>query len=119
MHRSLRLTKGEGLLVALVNSVDEEARKGIIADYDLLPFAKVFEDAEAVSVYYALFENDLNIKLTAQKLYMHRNTLIYRLNKLKAATGLDITTFSGAITFIVLHCFYMSGRGDAKERHGQ
>ncbi len=118
MPQSIDLTEGESLLVSLANRVDEDSRKEIIAAYDMLRFVKVFEDGDEVSVYYALFSNDLNIRLTARKLYMHRNTLIYRLNKLKAATGVDITTFSGAIIFIILHCFYMSGRGRTKERHG-
>lgn len=119
MPQSTPLTEGEILLVSLAQHVGEESRKEIIAGYDILRFAKVFEDAEALSVYYALFANDLNIRRTAQQLYMHRNTLIYRLNKLKAATGVDVTTLSGAIIFIILHCFYMTGRGGRKEQNGQ
>ncbi len=102
------------MITELANHVDEEGRKRILMRYDLLRFAKVFEDAEVVKVCYSLFENDLNVKLTAQKLYMHRNTLIYRLNKLKNVVGLDLTTFSDAIIFIILHCFYVSKRGTGK-----
>ena len=103
----------------LAASLEKSDREKLLEGYDLKNFVKIFEDRELMSTLFALFENDLNVSGTARELFMHRNTLIYRLNKLKAATGLDITTFSGAITFIVLHCFYMSGRGDAKERHGQ
>lgn len=114
MPRSICLTAGESMIIELANHVDEEGRKRILMRYDVLRFAKVFEDAEVVSVCYCLFENDLNVKQTAQKLYMHRNTLIYRLKKLKCDVGLDITTFSDAVIFIILHCFYVSKRGTSK-----
>ena len=117
MPKSISLTAGESMIIELANHVEEEGRKNILMRYDLLRFAKVFEDAEAVSVCYCLFENDLNVKLTAQKLYMHRNTLIYRLNKLKNIVGLDLTTFSDAVIFIILHCFYVSKRGTSKFFH--
>lgn len=102
------------MIIELANHVDDEGRKNILMRYDLLRFAKVFEDAEVIKVCYCLFENDLNVRQTAQKLYMHRNTLIYRLNKLRNDVGLDLTTFSDAIIFIILHCFYVSKRGTGK-----
>lgn len=114
MAHTARTNEGINALRELANSVDDEGRKRILARYDLFRFARAFEDGEVVTVCYCLFENDLNVRLTARKLYMHRNTLIYRLRKLKNDIGLDVTTFSGAITFIVLHCFYKSGRGAQK-----
>ena len=45
------------------------------------------------------FANNLNISETARKLYVHRNTLVYRLEKLRQLTGLDIRTFDDAMTF--------------------
>jgi len=45
------------------------------------------------------FENDLNVSKTADKLFIHRNTLVYRLDKLQALTGLDLRKFTDAITF--------------------
>ena len=45
------------------------------------------------------FENNLNVSETARQLYIHRNTLVYRLDKLQKATGLDLRTFEDAITF--------------------
>ncbi|MCL2048277.1 MAG: helix-turn-helix domain-containing protein [Defluviitaleaceae bacterium] len=45
------------------------------------------------------FENDLNITETARALFVHRNTLIYRLDKIQQLTGLDLRRFGDAITF--------------------
>lgn len=56
-------------------------------------------DEEALSIINAFFENDLNISETARKLYLHRNTLVYRLEKIQKMTGLDIRKFDDALTF--------------------
>ncbi len=47
-------------------------------------------------------ENDLNVADTARQLYIHRNTLLYRLEKLEKATGLDLRRFDDAMTFRLL-----------------
>ena len=45
------------------------------------------------------FENNLNVSETSRQLFVHRNTLVYRIEKLEANTGLDIRTFEDALTF--------------------
>ena len=45
------------------------------------------------------FENNLNTPETARQLYVHRNTLVYRLERIEKAIGLDIRTFDDAMTF--------------------
>ena len=45
------------------------------------------------------FENNLNISETARQLYVHRNTLVYRLEKIQKLTGLDVRVFDDALTF--------------------
>ena len=45
------------------------------------------------------FENNLNVSETSRQLFVHRNTLVYRIEKLHQATGLDIRTFDDALTF--------------------
>jgi carbohydrate diacid regulator len=47
------------------------------------------------------FENNLNVSETSRQLYVHRNTLVYRLDKIKKITGLDLREFENAITFKV------------------
>lgn len=69
-------------------------------------FDRVFSDEGLVSSCMSLFENDLNVTLAAEKLYMHRNTLIYRIKKVERLTGLNVTKFSDAVSFIILYRAY-------------
>ncbi len=59
----------------------------------------VLEDEEAMSTIHMFLENNLNISETARQLYVHRNTLVYRLERIEKAIGLDIRTFDDAMTF--------------------
>ena len=56
-------------------------------------------DEEMLTTIDQFFENNLNVSKTSRELYIHRNTLVYRLDKLQKLTGLDIQTFDDAITF--------------------
>ncbi|MDR1639131.1 MAG: helix-turn-helix domain-containing protein [Clostridiales bacterium] len=56
-------------------------------------------DDETLSTVNKFFENNLNVSETSRQLYIHRNTLVYRLDKLQKLTGLDLRTFDDAITF--------------------
>ncbi len=56
-------------------------------------------DEETLMTIYKFFENNLNVSETARQLFIHRNTLVYRLDKLKKLTGLDLHSFEDAITF--------------------
>ncbi len=56
-------------------------------------------DEETITTINKFFENNLNVSETSRQLYIHRNTLVYRLDKLQKATGLDIRVFDDAITF--------------------
>lgn len=55
-------------------------------------------DEETLVTINRFFENNLNVSETSRQLYIHRNTLVYRLDKLQKSTGLDIRTFEDAIT---------------------
>lgn len=57
-----------------------------------------FEE-ETLSTVNKFFENNLNISETARQLYVHRNTLVYRLEKIQKTTGLDVRVFEDALTF--------------------
>jgi len=48
----------------------------------------------------------LNLSETSRSLFMHRNTLAYRIDKIEQATGLDIRKFSDAVTFRVMTILY-------------
>ena len=58
-------------------------------------------DAETLFTINKFFENNLNVSETSRKLFVHRNTLVYRLEKIKKLTGLDLREFDHAIIFKV------------------
>ncbi len=58
-------------------------------------------DQETLMTIQAFFENNLNVSETSRKLFVHRNTLVYRLEKIRKLTGLDLREFEHAITFKV------------------
>ncbi|MGN1147352.1 MAG: PucR family transcriptional regulator [Lachnospiraceae bacterium] len=56
-------------------------------------------DDEMLGTINKFFENNLNVSETSRQLFVHRNTLVYRIEKLQKSTGLDIRTFDDALTF--------------------
>ncbi len=56
-------------------------------------------DEETLTTINKFFENNLNVSETSRQLYIHRNTLVYRLDKLQKSTNLDLRVFEDAITF--------------------
>jgi carbohydrate diacid regulator len=56
-------------------------------------------DEETITTINKFFENSLNVSETSRQLFIHRNTLVYRLDKLQKTTGLDLRVFEDAITF--------------------
>ena len=56
-------------------------------------------DDETLATIRTFFENNLNLSETSRQLYVHRNTLVYRFEKLQKKFGLDIRTFEDALTF--------------------
>lgn len=67
---------------------------------------EVFEDEELLSTAEEFLLSDLNVSETSRNLYMHRNTLSYRLDKIEKSTGLNIRHFSDAVSFRVLSILY-------------
>lgn len=72
------------------NQFLNEVLKGV--DDDVL-------DDETLLTVNKLFENNLHVSETARQLYLHRNTLVYRLEKIQKATGLDLKRFDDAVVF--------------------
>ena len=58
-------------------------------------------DRETLMTVQSFFENNLNVSETSRKLFVHRNTLVYRLDKIRKLTGLDLREFEHAVTFKV------------------
>ncbi len=76
--------------------------------------ARVFNE-EMVQTIDKFFDCHLNVSEAARQLYIHRNTLVYRLDKVQKATGLDLRTFDDAITFKMLR---MLGRVNEAQKGG-
>ena len=93
-------------LIEIISQLTKSQREKLIAGYDLRNFARIFEDSDTMAMVDGFLENDMNISETAKKLYMHRNTLIYRLNKIYVETGLDLRKFDMALTFYILRILY-------------
>lgn len=56
-------------------------------------------DEETLNTINKFFENNLNVSETSRQLFVHRNTLVYRIEKLQKSTGLDLRNFDDALTF--------------------
>lgn len=74
-------------------------------------------DEETMVTIQKFFENNLNISETARQLYVHRNTLVYRLERLQKMIGLDIRKFEDAMTFkiammVISHMNYQNDKLD-------
>ena len=76
--------------------------------------AKLFND-EMLQTIEMFFRKDLNLSDTARQLYIHRNTLVYRLDKVQRQTGLDLRKFDDAVTFKILHELKKCGREKPKQ----
>ena len=62
----------------------------------------LLEDEDMLGTAEEFLENSLNVSETSRNLFMHRNTLMYRLDKIERMTGLDLRNFSDAVTFRVI-----------------
>ena len=93
-------------LEEIISYLTKSQRERLISGYDMKNFARVFEHSDLMLAVDSFFENGMNISQTARKLYMHRNTLIYRLNKIQKTTGIDLRNFDMAVTFAILRVLY-------------
>ena len=76
--------------------------------------AKLFNE-EMLQTIEMFFRKDLNLSDTARQLYIHRNTLVYRLDKVQRLTGLDLRRFDSAVTFKILYELKKCGQEKPKQ----
>ena len=95
------------LLDELVLVMPKSHSSRILSDVDLVNFAKVFEDEQLIATALYYIYGGMKVAETSKKIYMHRNTLMYRLDKIKQITGLDIRDFNQALTFVIIHRLYL------------
>lgn len=92
----------------LVAAMPEDMRERITSRFDMVALARVFEDESLMHTVDVFIENGLNVSLTSRKLYMHRNTLQYRLNSIYKITGINLKSVRVAVVFKMLHYLYLS-----------
>ena len=123
----LNVTVAYGTIVNEIKEVSKSYKGRLI--YQLpIPLCKMFIkeifdgknpedlDEETLTTINKFFENSLNVSETSRQLFIHRNTLVYRLDKLQKSTGLDLRMFEDAITFkialmVVKYMSYMDRVG--------
>lgn len=76
--------------------------------------AKLFNE-EMLQTIDMFFQKDLNLSDTARQLFIHRNTLVYRLDKVQRLTGLDLRHFDDAVTFKILYVLKRCGQEKPKQ----
>lgn len=96
----------EFLLIKMLEDVPEGRLSEYLSEIADEHFKEIFEDEEMLETAEAFLQSSLNISETSRNLYMHRNTLLYRLDKIEKATGLNIRLFSDAVSFRVLTILY-------------
>lgn len=68
----------------------------------LKKYNEIFKNKDLIFTAKNFFKNDLNITETSEKIFVHRNTLIYRINKIKEVSGFDLKKFDDAIRFYMI-----------------
>lgn len=92
----------EFILVKMLEDLPESKLNEYLTDLTDESFRELFEDEEMLSTAEEFLRSSLNVSETSRNLYMHRNTLLYRLDKIEKATGLNIRSFSDAVSFRVM-----------------
>lgn len=95
-------TYREFILIKMLEDIPE----GKLGDYLSVLLDKeakeLLRDEEMVNTAEEFLENSLNVSETSRNLYMHRNTLMYRLDKIERVMGLNLRKFSDAVTFRII-----------------
>ncbi len=96
----------EYMLVKMLEEVPKERLSEFMSDVTDEQIKEVFDDEEMLLTAEKFLSSSLNVSETSRSLYMHRNTLLYRLDKIEKATGLNIRLFPDAVTFRILTVLY-------------
>lgn len=99
-------TYREYLLVRMLAGISERQLEEYAARLGVRGAEDVFEDEELAGTAEVFLESDLNLSETSRTLFIHRNTLSYRLDKIERLTELDIRKFPDAVTFRVMTILY-------------
>ena len=117
--RTPKISKNESVFTRFCDNVLEclnPDERASISDKFLNPeIISVMKDVELVECINAFFKNNLNISETSRNAFLHRNTLLYRIEKIYKNTGLNIRNFEDAMSFKLLTIVY----NNMKDRTGR
>ena len=116
-EKVLKMFSPENLINCFSESNYESYKK--VIDHENIK--QILCDEELMATIYAFFENSLNTSVTSSKTFMHRNTLNYRLDKVKKLTGLNIKLFEHAVVFknlIIINDIIKSFSEETLEQEG-
>jgi carbohydrate diacid regulator len=91
-------------LERLLSGIPETTRARFMEE--MMGRPDLFTEPETITTLDAFFAMDCNVSETAKKLFIHRNTLLYRLDKLKQETGLDVRSFNDAVLVRIMLLLY-------------
>ncbi len=97
-----KISINSSLLGKLLANLDEQSLGSVSNMLQDENVQKFFNDDELTTTAELFFKNNLNILQTSKDAIVHRNTLLYRLEKIKRMLGLDIRNFEDAVTLNVL-----------------
>ena len=98
-------SQNQSLLQNILINVDPNNLACVSQIYNDSNVKKFFADEELILTAQTFFKHNLNLIKTSAELIVHRNTLLYRLNKINNLLGLDIRKFDDAVTLTVLLAF--------------
>ena len=87
---------------AMLNCLSSDEQASISEKFLTPEIVSVMQDKELIDCINAFFANNLNISETSRNAFLHRNTLLYRIEKISRVTGLNIRNFDDAMTFKML-----------------
>jgi len=102
----IKKLKKNKVVEEVLNMLDSEMTCFLTTKFLDKKLVSVFRDEDLIKSAEAFFENDLNISETSKNMFMHRNTLVYRIEKIYKITSLDIRKFDDAATFLFLKELY-------------
>ena len=101
----------EYILMKMIDDIDVDTLKGYLRVLVDAGAREILSDDDMMSTAEEFLNNSLNISETARILYMHRNTLMYRLDKIERSMGLNIRKFTDAVTFRIVMLLYNKIKG--------
>ena len=101
----------EYILMKMIDDIDPDTLRGYLKVLVDAGSKEILTDDDMMSTAEEFLNNDLNISETARLLYMHRNTLMYRLDKIERSMGLNIRKFEDAVTFRIVMLLYNKIKG--------